>query len=150
MALEYRLTLASELPLEVVAPLVVPEATESPAVPGYPRLFSAAPPEQVGYVVSITAGTNGYYDAEIDENTQWVWEPSVYVDVDFRMSKDRPVEQVRMNVMRTVGRVLAERPEDAALVLNGNWLLLTRVDGRTVKHNLDAWYEPEYDALLPK
>ncbi len=34
------------------------------------------------------------------------------------------------NVMKAVARVLAARQEDAALVQNGNWLLLTRVGDR--------------------
>ncbi len=33
-------------------------------------------------------------------------------------------------MMKAVARVLAARQKDAALVQNGNWFLLTRVEGK--------------------
>jgi hypothetical protein len=40
-----------------------------------------------------------------------------------------------------VRRMLLTGREDAALVLNGNWLLLNRVDGVLVKHRRDTWWQ---------
>ena len=41
------------------------------------------------------------------------------------------------NVMATVARVLEARTEDAALILIGNLLLLTRFNDTIRKHNID-------------
>ena len=40
-----------------------------------------------------------------------------------------------------MARVLEGRPEDAALLLNGDVLLLTRVDGVLRKHNRATWWD---------
>ncbi|HEY0698129.1 MAG TPA: SitI3 family protein [Micromonospora sp.] len=149
MAIEYRLTLAGDIPLEEVAALAAPEATEKPAPSGYPRLLSADLDRQYGYSVSITAGHGGYYDAEDDEGSLWVWEPDAYVDIDFRMSGNDPSHQGRINMLAAVARVLTGRTEDAALVQGGNWLMLTRVAGRLRRHNTADWYDPAYDSLFP-
>ncbi|WP_460808628.1 hypothetical protein [Micromonospora zhanjiangensis] len=73
-----------------------------------------------GSYVDIYGGENGYYDADGGDGSQWEWEPGDYVDVNFGMQK-------------------FFRTEDAALVLNGNHLLLTRVNGVVSKHNLSWW-----------
>ncbi|WP_425413100.1 SitI3 family protein [Micromonospora citrea] len=66
------------------------------------------------------------------------------------MRKDVLAEKGRPHMMRTVGRVLAARPEDAALVFNDDWLMLTRVAGTTRRHNEADWYEEEYGSFLPR
>jgi hypothetical protein len=139
MAIEYRLTLAGDIPLEQVADLAAPEATEEPALPGHPRLLSADLSEQCGYSVSIHAGSHGYYDAEDDDGSQWEWEPDPYVNITFRMRKNVPSDNGTRNMVAAVARVLAGRTEDAALVLNGNWLLLTRFAGVVRKHRPTWW-----------
>ncbi|MEV0393829.1 SitI3 family protein [Polymorphospora rubra] len=149
MGIEYRLTLAGELPLERVAELAAPEATELPAQAGYPRAFGADLNDRLGYSITIIAGTGGYYDAQIDDDTSWVWEPAAYVDVDFDIAKDAPGHEGKRNMMVAVDRLLAGLTEDAALVLNGNWLLLTRLGGQVVRHNPDEWYDEAYDGILP-
>ena len=106
--------------------------------------------EECGYAVSIVAGSQGYYGAEDDGGAPWEWEPETYVDVDFHMRKDTLTDKGRPHMLRTVGRVLADRPEDAALVLNDNWLMLTRVDGTIRRHNEADWYDEAYDSFLPR
>jgi hypothetical protein len=142
------LTLAGDIPLEQVAALAAPNATETSSPAGN-RLLSADLNEERGYSVSITSGTRGYYDAEDDEGAAWEWEPDRYVDINFRMSKNDPTDMGTPNMVSAVAQVLAERPEDAALVLNGNYLLLTRVNGTLRKHNLATWYDEDYEDILP-
>ncbi|MEU9509394.1 SitI3 family protein [Micromonospora sp. NPDC048170] len=147
MSITYRLTLAGEVPLDLVAGLAAPGAAETPTPAGN-RLLSADLNEERGFVVSITSGSHGYYEAEAD-GAVWVWEPATHVDIGFHMRKDTLADKGRPHMLRTVGRVLASRPEDAALVLNDNWLLLTRVDGTIRRHNEADWYDEAYDSLLP-
>ncbi|MEV5819076.1 SitI3 family protein [Micromonospora harpali] len=47
-----------------------------------------------------------------------------------------------------MARILVGRVEDAALTLNGDVLMLTRVAGSIQKHNTDGWYDEEYDRIL--
>jgi hypothetical protein len=148
MAIEYRLTLAGDVPLERVAELAASEATETSTLSGN-RMLRANLNEECGYVVTIVAGSHGYYEAENDGGL-WMWEPETYVDVDFRMRKDTLTDQGKPHMLRTVGRILADRTEDAALVLNDNWLMLTRVDGTVRRHNEADWYDEAYDSFLPR
>ncbi|WP_018790519.1 SitI3 family protein [Salinispora arenicola] len=149
MAIEFRLTLAGDIPLDQVAELAAPEATEKPIPPGHPRLLSADLYEQCGYAVSITEGSHGYYDAEDDDGARWEWEPDTYVNIGFRMRADDMGDKGIPNMLATVARVLNGRPEDAALVQDGNWLLLTRVGGTVRKHNVALWYDEAFDNILP-
>ncbi|MDG4807185.1 SitI3 family protein [Micromonospora sp. WMMD1120] len=139
MGIEYRLTLAGDIPLEDLAPLVAPHGVEESTQPGYPRLLSADLREELGYTVTIYAGSNGYFDAEDDDGTQWEWEPDAYASVAFDLRKNDPPEGAVPSMVSAVARVLAGRPEDAALVLNGNWLLLTRVAGELREHRSSWW-----------
>ncbi|MEH1101961.1 SitI3 family protein [Micromonospora sp. CPCC 205561] len=149
MSITYRLTLAGDVPLEQVAALTAPGATETTTVSGA-RMLSAGRGDESGYAVSIVSGRHGYYAAEDDGGALWEWEPETYVDVDFHMRKDVLTEKGRPHMLRTVGRILADRPEDAALVLNDNWLMLTRVGGTVRRHNEADWYDGAYDAFLPR
>ncbi|MDT0532335.1 SitI3 family protein [Micromonospora sp. DSM 115977] len=143
MAIEYQLTLAGDVPIERVANLAAPEATEQPTEPGRPRLFRADLDERHGYAVAVYSGSNGYYDAEDDDGSQWEWEPDQYVNLSFRMRKNQPSEAGVRNMVTAVARVLASQSEDAALMLDGNWLLLTRAGGILRKHR-PSWWE-HYD-----
>ncbi|SCF47593.1 hypothetical protein GA0070216_1234 [Micromonospora matsumotoense] len=73
MAVEYRLTLAGDIPLEQVAELVAPAGVQESALPGYPRLLSADLRNRLGYTLGIYGGSNGYFDAEDDNGSQWEW-----------------------------------------------------------------------------
>ncbi|MFI6262205.1 SitI3 family protein [Micromonospora sp. NPDC051006] len=139
MALEFRLTLAGDIPLEDVAELAAANPTEKPTSTGDPRLLSARLYEERGYALSVYAGEHGYFDAEDDGGARWEWEPATFVDVDFSMRGDEVMEKAIPNMVDAVARVLAGRPEDAALVQGGNYLLLTRTDGVTRKHRPDWW-----------
>lgn len=140
MAIEYRLTLEGDIPLEQVAALAVPEADEVLQLPGSPRVLTADLNERLGYLVTIFPGRDGYYDAEDDNGGLWEWEPEVYVNVMFHMRKNEQSNRGTLNMVAAVARILDGRPEDAALVLNGNWLLLIRVGGLVRKCRSAAWW----------
>ncbi|WP_026189741.1 SitI3 family protein [Salinispora mooreana] len=147
MAVEYRLTLAGDIPLEQVAELAAPEAVETSTASGG-RMLSADLNDERGYVVDITGGRHGYYSAEDDGGALWEWEPKTYVDVSFYMRKDTLADKGKTHMLAAVARTLAGRAEDAALTLNGDVLMLTRVAGTLRKHNTDGWYDEDYDRIL--
>lgn len=149
MGTEYALTLAGDVTPESVAALVAPEAIEVQGLPADERLLSADLDERYGYSVSIYAGVHGYYEAEYDDGSPWIWEPDRYVNVGFRMWKNDPSDRGTTNMVAAVARVLACRTEDAALVLNNNWLLLTRVTGSTHKHFPTWWDNYNVGHLIP-
>jgi|GEM_PF-5254524 hypothetical protein len=68
MSIDYRLTLAGEIPLEQVAELVAPGARRTTTRSGKPML-SAPLYEEYGYIVDITSGSNGYHEAEDDSGS---------------------------------------------------------------------------------
>lgn len=51
-------------------------------------------------------------------------------------------------MLTAVARVLQTGSEDAALVLDGNALLLTRTDGFIRKHRTDTWWDETTDAII--
>ncbi|WP_434740415.1 SitI3 family protein [Micromonospora sp. SH-82] len=144
MSVDYRLTLAGDLTLEEVAALAAPGATEGRSPAGN-RVLSASLNKESGYVVSIVATVDGYYEAESDGGEMWQWEPARSVDITFHMDKEVLAEKGRPHMLRTVDQVLRSRPEDAALILNGGWLMLTRVNGQVLLHNAAEWHDPNYD-----
>jgi len=137
MATQYRLILAGGASLEQVAERALPDPDDRPT--GTPRLLAADLYDRYGFEATVRAGENGYYDAESD-NGMWEWEPATYVAVTFRMEKNADSDRALVAMLLAVRRVLLSGPEDAALVLNGNWLLLTRRDGVVVKHRRDNWW----------
>ncbi len=56
------------------------------------------------------------------------------------MAKNDATDKDVPNMVASVARVLADRTEDAALVLNGAWLLLTRLDGKLRMHHKSKWW----------
>ena len=138
MATEYRLTLAGDPPLVEVAERALPEPDDRPA--GTPQLLSANLYDRYGFEVVFRADSNGYLDAESDTGL-WIWEPETSVSVRFRMEKTAGSDRATVNMLLAVRRILLTGPEDAALVLDGNYLLLNRVDGNLVKHRRDTWWQ---------
>lgn len=150
MAVEFRLTLAGDLPLNDVADLVTADVTERPRPSGTrARLFSARLYDTRGYTLTVSSGSHGYFDAETDDGTRWEWEPETYVDIDFAMKADDLVDKGIPNMMKAVAQVLTARQEDAALVQNGNWLLLTRTIGELRRHRPTWWSHYSRDGLIP-
>lgn len=146
MGIDYWLTLAGSFPLDPLAEIAAPGAARIPT--SSDRLLSFDLYEERGFLVSIRSGANGYYDAEDGGNTRWEWELAEYVQVSFHMDKDNMPDKGVPNVVATVAGVLAERAEDAALLLNSDWLLLTRRQGMLRKHNPSWWAHHGLDHLI--
>jgi hypothetical protein len=68
-----------------------------------------------------------------------LWTPATYVAVTFRMEKDPDSDRAVLSMLAVVRRLLDTGSEDAALILNGNWLLLTRFGDGLVKHRATWW-----------
>lgn len=137
MALEYRLTLAGSTPVEQVAQRALPDPGERPT--GTPPVLSAELWDQYGFSVTVRAGKNGYFAVESD-NGMWEWEPHTYVSLGFRMDKFDDFDREISNMLTIVRRVLETGSEDAILVVNSDYLLLTRLDGELVKHRHEGWW----------
>ncbi|MFI7606722.1 SitI3 family protein [Micromonospora sp. NPDC049366] len=151
MSIDFRLTVAGNVPLDEVASSVAPDAVET-RTPSGGRAFKASHNEEFGYVVDITSGEHGYVEAEDDDGSQWTWEPERYVKISFAMQKEELADKGVPHMLAAVSRVLTERPEDAALTLNSNWLLLTRQGGDLRKHQPSWWshYGLEGSEIAPR
>ncbi|AGZ46444.1 SitI3 family protein [Actinoplanes friuliensis] len=136
MALEYRLVLAGDTPVEQVAGRAFPDPEELPT--GVIPLLTADLFDRYGFSVAVRAGRNGYVDVESDEGS-WEWEPEAYVSLSFRMDKFADQPPLVINMLTAIRRVLNTGSEDAAFILNGDVLLLTRFDGKPVKHRRTWW-----------
>lgn len=139
MATEYRLTLAGDIPLDVLARVVAPDGVEESAADGRPRVLSADLSDRCGYTVSIYAGSHGYFEAEDGDGSVWEWKPERYVNIGFRLGKDGSSDRATREMLASVARVLGERPEDAALILDADWLLLTRFS-ETLRRHAPSWW----------
>ncbi|WP_433130148.1 SitI3 family protein [Micromonospora sp. CA-240977] len=150
MATEYRLTLAGDIPLDVLAGVVAPEGVEESAVDGRPRVLSADLSDRCGYTVSIHAGAHGYFEAEDGDGSMWEWEPERYVTIGFRLVNSESSDRATREMLASVARVLDQRSEDAALILDADWLLLTRFSGTLRRHALSWWSVHGEDDLLSR
>ncbi|GLW34648.1 SitI3 family protein [Actinoplanes regularis] len=148
MAIEYRLTTAGSTPLREVAARAFPDPAETPD--GTSGLLVADLHDRYGFGVTIYAGENGYIEAESD-GSRWEWEPAQFVSTTFRMGKEIDLERALTAMLHAVKRLLDSGAEDVALDLNGNWLLLTRVNGVITKHKRDGWWEVHgvVDPIIP-
>jgi hypothetical protein len=138
MALEYRLTIAGDTPVNQVAERAFPEADERPT--GVAPRLAADHKEKYGFDVTVVAGQGGYFDLETDDGS-WEWEPEFYVRVEFRLDKSADARWAVTNLLTVVRRVLDTGPEDATFDFNGDILLFVRHDGDLTKHRLGTWWE---------
>lgn len=138
MAVEYRLILAGDTPVNQVAERAFPEAGDRPTGTA-PRL-AADLKEKYGFDVTVVAERDGYFDLETDDGS-WEWEPESYVRVEFRLDKFADARWAVTNVLTVVGRLLDTGPEDATFDFNGDILLLARRGGELTKHRRGTWWE---------
>jgi hypothetical protein len=148
MALEYRLTLAGTTPVNQIAERALPEPDDRPT--GTAPLLSSDLQEKYGFDVIIRSGQHDYVELESDDG-MWVWEPATYVSVAFRFDKEADLTASVLAMLAVVRRVLDTGPEDCALGLNDNVLVLARFDGRVTRRNQDNWWSfyPAADQLFP-
>ena len=138
MALEYRLTLAGNTPVNVVAARAFPEANERPA--GIAPQLAVDHKEKYGFDVTIVAGRDGYLDLQTDDGS-WEWEPESYVGVGFQLDPFADARAVVTNMLTVIRLILVSGPEDATLDFNGDILLLARCNGELTKHRRSTWWE---------
>jgi hypothetical protein len=137
MALEYRLVLGGSATAGEVAKRAVPDSAERPS--GNGALLSADLFEKYGFLLTVREGKNGYVEVQADGDS-WLWEPHEYVSVNFRMDKFADLSWSVINMLALVRRLLDTGPEDAALVLNGDVLILTRLGGALAKYRRQDWW----------
>ncbi|MFI7438039.1 SitI3 family protein [Micromonospora haikouensis] len=150
MSIDYRLTLDGEVPLPDLAARAFPDPADLARFEPYLATLGAEMSEQRGFAITLLTGRNGYLDAEGDDGP-WEWEPERYTDLGFRMDKFGPPDRGTRNMVAAVDRVLRSGAENAALVLNGEVLVLTRFGGQLRKHNRERWwsYYPGAEASIP-
>jgi hypothetical protein len=136
MAIEYRLVLAGDTPVEQVAERALPDPDERPT--GTAPLLVADLYDRLGFEVTVLASQNGYFDADSDTGT-WLWKPATFVAVTFRLDSDADSSWAVLNMLPVVRRLLDTGSEDAAFLLNGDVLLLTRFGDDLVKHRARWW-----------
>ncbi|GIF19214.1 hypothetical protein BJ973_006259 [Actinoplanes tereljensis] len=148
MAIDYNLYLAGNPPVEVVAQWAFPALADRPT--GTVPFLAANLDEKYGFEVVVTSGENAYLDVMTDDGG-WEWEPETYVVVAFRLDKEADRPTATDHVLAVVQRVLVAADQDAALVLNGDVLLLSRLNGVVIKHRRDTWwsFHPAADQLIP-
>jgi hypothetical protein len=140
MAIEYDFLLAGHTPLDQIAARALPNSAERPAASG--RVLSADLRRQHGFGLTVASGQDGYYEAETDDGQRWEWQPATYVLVTFTLDKDPDrYDDALRQALTVVARLLTTGQEDAAFMLNGNELLLTRVDGAVHKHARATWWD---------
>lgn len=137
MALEYELTFDTDAPVNQVAERALPDPAERPT--GTAPLLSADLYDTHGFGVTILTGRNGYVEGQHDDGVL-VWEPDQYASLTFRMDKFTDATWEVVNMLIVVRRTLDAGPENATLTLNGNTLLLARMDGTLTKHSRESWW----------
>ncbi|TDB88934.1 hypothetical protein E1091_14975 [Micromonospora fluostatini] len=148
MGVEFRLILAGAPPVDEVAALTAATPDETPQPASKPGLLIARLYDQRGYAISVRAGTHSYYGAQADNDALWEWEPDTYVNVTFSLRADDLADKGIPNMAAAVLRILAGRSEDAALIQDGNYLLLTRTNGVTRTHRTHWWNHYHLDHLI--
>jgi len=137
VAIEYDLTLAGQTPVQQLAERALPNPDERPT--GTAPFLAVDLDEKYGFDVTVASGADAYINVETDAGV-WTWEPAAFAAVSFGMDKFADADWAVTNMIRVVRRVLETGAEDAVLVLNGDVLLLSRLDGRLVLHNRDRWW----------
>lgn len=141
MALEYRLTLAGTVPMDEVATRAFPDPADRLTPTPSGKVLSADLDARYGVSVDIVARTAAYYSAPTEAD-YWEWEPGASVDLTFEMAKDADrFDNALRHTITAIARVLISGTEDAALMLSGDRLLLTRINGVVTKHDRADWWD---------
>jgi hypothetical protein len=137
MALEYDLTLVTDAGPGQVAGRAFPGQPTTP----WKHLLTIDLYDSHGFEVTIRRDDTGYVGG-VGDDGNWEWDHGrSAVSVGFRLSWDRSVCEDTLLVTRAVARVLATGEEDAVFRVNGDTLLLTRLDGVQRKHHRATWWD---------
>ena len=154
MSLEYRLTLAGTVPIVEVAARAFPDPADRPAPDEDGKTLSADLDDRYGFTADLITTTGRYYSAPPeagDDFEYWEWEPAVSVDLTFRFTWDGDRFPAAFRaVVTAIAQVLASGTEDAAIMVSGDTVLLTRVNGVVTKHDRGWWeHYPWANTLIP-
>ncbi|MEU4159797.1 SitI3 family protein [Actinoplanes sp. NPDC026670] len=139
MALVYDLILIGDNSVEQVAERALPNPDERPT--GTPPLLRSADlHERYGFNVSVLSRDIGYVAAESD-NGMWEFEPDAHIAVTFYLDKSAELDWSITNMLTVIRRLLDSGDEDALLILDGDFLLLTRFGGTLTKHRRATWWD---------
>jgi hypothetical protein len=149
---EYRLTVSGPTPVGQVAE----RALGDPRVPLTPlkHVLTADLRATHGFSLSAYEVRDGYFSAagETEGADELEWEIPIGVSVNYNLVKDPdPQARAEQAVLASVAHVLATGTEDLTLLLNGNYLLLTRVGGIVHKFSRDTWWNtiPRANDVIP-
>ncbi len=148
MALVYDLILIGSSSAEQVAERALPKADERPS--GTPPLLRSADlQDRYGFNVSVLSREFGYIAVESDDG-MWEFEPDAHVTVTFYIDKSAELDWSIANMLTVVRRLLDSGEEDVALILDGDFLILTRLEGTLTKHRRTTWWDhfPAADELI--
>jgi hypothetical protein len=137
MALEYDLTLLTDDDPAQVAGRAFPGQPTTP----WEDLLTIDLYDSQGFEVTIRRDDTGYVGG-VDDDGAWEWDhhrPAVRVA--FRLDKGDRRHRATILVTQAVARVLATGDEDAVFRINGDTLLLTRLDGVRRKHHRATWWD---------
>jgi hypothetical protein len=93
---------------------------------------------QTGFLLSVHGAAHAYVEAA-SGGSVWVWEPSPCVRLGFRFDKEFDPSVSRAAMLHMVAQIVASGSEDLALTLNGDVLLLRRVQGRLERCQAGFW-----------
>jgi hypothetical protein len=148
VALVYDLILIGSGSVEQVAERALPKPDERPT--GSPPLLRSADlQDRYGFNVSVLSREVGYIAVESDDG-MWEFEPDAHVTVTFYLDKSAELDWSIGNMLTVIRRLLDSGDEDAVLILDGDLLILTRIDGALTKHRRLTWWDhfPAADELI--
>ena len=121
MAIEYALVVPGETSVEEMWRRLHEAQTEPTVRNG---VWSADEWNTSGYLISVHRGFDGYFEVG-----DWIREFDQYLNVGFRENSDGSPPVLARNLLGLVQRVLDSGDEDLWLSVNGEELILERVDG---------------------
>jgi hypothetical protein len=145
MAIECSLILAGNSPPEALLSRLFPSAASRPDFDVSGRVWIADLRERMGFELRLLQGTQGYFGAQADKE-YWTWELDSYLNLGFRFNKFFARNVSLRHMLEMVARILATGDEDAALIQNGNELLLLREAGKLTRFRAQGFW----DSLAPE
>jgi hypothetical protein len=138
MAIEFSLILSGPTAPEGIISRLHPAESGRPEFIRLDGIWVADERERLGFILRLRQGEQGYFEAEAGDEV-WTWEPDVYVNLGFVLEKEAPRPTAYRQMLEMVERVLATGNEDAALIQNGNYLLLRRRAGKLHRVPAGFW-----------
>ena len=132
MALECSLIVSGSLSPRDLVDRAFPDQAARPDFEISGPVWSADLRERLGFVLRLRQGEQGYFEAESGDEV-WTWEPDRYLNLGFAFDKEADRGASRREMLAIVARVLATGGENAALILNGDTVLLRREGGELTR-----------------